>query len=191
MLEVTHLSMAELEASMAHIRQSPKDNGVLRMIVRRPRENEREVVERGELDLSQGLIGDNWKGRGSKHTPDGSANIHAQLTVMNSRTIELLAQAEERWSLAGDQLYIDMDLSDNNLPPGTRLAIGSAVIEVSAVPHTGCKKFSSRFGVDAMKFVNSEEGKRLHLRGINARVVRGGVICVGDVVEKVNGTLIK
>jgi len=183
--------MAELEASMAHIRQSPKDNGVLRMIVRRPRENEREVVERGELDLSQGLIGDNWKGRGSKHTPDGSANIHAQLTVMNSRTIELLAQAEERWSLAGDQLYIDMDLSDNNLPPGTRLAIGSAVIEVSAVPHTGCKKFSSRFGVDAMKFVNSEEGKRLHLRGINARVVRGGVICVGDVVEKVNGTLIK
>jgi len=191
MLEVTHLSMAELEASMAHIRQSPKDNGVLRMIVRRPRENEREVVERGELDLSQGLIGDNWKRRGSKHTPDGSANIHAQLTVMNSRTIELLAQAEERWSLAGDQLYIDMDLSDNNLPPGTRLAIGSAVIEVSAVPHTGCKKFSSRFGVDAMKFVNSEEGKRLHLRGINARVVRGGVICVGDVVEKVNGTLIK
>jgi len=183
--------MAELEASMAHIRQSPKDNGVLRMIVRRPRENEREVVERGELDLSQGLIGDNWKRRGSKHTPDGSANIHAQLTVMNSRTIELLAQAEERWSLAGDQLYIDMDLSDNNLPPGTRLAIGSAVIEVSAVPHTGCKKFSSRFGVDAMKFVNSEEGKRLHLRGINARVVRGGVICVGDVVEKVNGTLIK
>lgn len=191
MLEVTHLSMAELEASMAHIRQSPKDNGVLRKIVRRPRDNEREVVEHGELDLSQGLIGDNWKRRGSKHTPDGSANIHAQLTVMNSRTIELLAQAEERWSLAGDQLYLDMDLSDANLPPGTRLTIGSAVIEVSAEPHTGCKKFSSRFGVDAMKFVNSEEGKRLNLRGINARVVQAGVICVGDVVKKINGTLSK
>lgn len=188
MLEVTHLSMAELEASLAHIRQSPKDNGVLRMIARRPRENEREVVERGELDLSQGLIGDNWKRRGSRHSPDGSANIHAQLTVMNSRLIELLAQAEERWSLAGDQLYIDMDLSDDNLPAGICLAIGSAVIEVSAVPHTGCRKFSSRFGLDAMKFVNSPEGKRLHLRGINARIIQGGAIHIGDVVKKINGT---
>lgn len=191
MLEVTHLTMAELEASLARIRQSPQDNGVLKMIVRRPRDDEREILESGELDLSQGLVGDNWKARGSKHTPDGSANLHAQITVMNSRTIELLARAEERWSLAGDQLYLDLDLSDDNLPPGTRLAIGSAVIEVSAVPHTGCKKFSTRFGVDAMKFVNSAEGKRLHLRGINARVVEAGVIRVGDVVRKVHGALSK
>jgi MOSC domain-containing protein YiiM len=104
---------------------------------------------------------------------------------MNSRAIELVAQDQKRWSLAGDQLYIDMDLSDANLPPGTRLMIGSAVIEVSAIPHTGCKKFSSRFGVDAMKFVNSPEGKRLHLRGINTRVVQAGIIRVGDVVRKV------
>jgi hypothetical protein len=187
MLETAHLSMAELEASLDSIRQSPKDHGVLKMIVRRPRENEREVVARAELDLSQGLLGDNWKKRGSKHTADGSANIHAQITIMNARAIARVAQAEERWSLAGDQLYVDLDLSDDNLPPGTHLAIGSAILEVSAVPHTGCKKFSARFGVDAMKFVNSPEGKRLHLRGINTTIVQAGVIQVGDSVKKIHG----
>lgn len=180
-----YLSMTELEAGMEYIRQSPGDYGVLKMIVRRPEEDEREVVERAELDVSEGLVGDNWKTRGNKHTVDGSANPDAQITVMNSRAIELLAQEQERWSLAGDQLYIDMDLSDANLPPGTRLAIGSAVIEVSAVPHTGCKKFSARFGVEAMKFVNSPEGKQLHLRGINTRIVQAGVIHAGDVVKKI------
>ncbi len=191
MLEAPHLSMAELEAKIGHIRQSPKDHGILKMIVRRPQDDEREIVESAELDLSQGLIGDNWKVRGSKHTADGSANISAQITVMNARTIELVAQDEKRWPLAGDQLYIDMDLSDDNLPPGTRLAIGTAVIEVSAIPHTGCKKFSARFGLDAMKFVNSAEGKRLRLRGINTRIVQGGVVRVGDVVKKVNGAPIQ
>lgn len=184
-----YLSMTELEAGMPYIHQSPRDHGVLKMIVRRPGVDEREAIEHGELDLTEGLIGDNWKTRGSKQTTDGSANLHAQITVMNARTIGLLAQDEKRWSLAGDQLYIDMDLSDDNIPPGTRLAIGSAVIEVSAVPHTGCKKFSSRFGVDAMKFVNSPEGKQLHLRGINTRVVQSGVIHVGDTVRKVNARL--
>jgi len=187
MLEGTHLSMTELEAGIDHIRRSPRDHGVLRMIVRRPRDDEREIVKSAELDLSQGLVGDNWKARGSKHMPDGSANTHAQITVMNARTIELVAQDEKRWPLAGDQLYIDMDLSGDNLPPGTRLAIGTAVIEVSAVPHTGCRKFSARFGADATKFVNSTEGKRLHLRGINARIVQGGIIHVGDEVRKVHG----
>ena len=182
---IKHLSMTELEAGMDYIRQSPKDNGILKMIVRRPVEDEREVIERGELDLSEGLVGDNWKPRGSKHSEDGSANPEAQITVMNARTIELLAQEEERWPLAGDQLYIDMELSDDNVPPGTRLAIGSAIIEVSAVPHTGCKKFSARFGVEAMKFVNSPEGKRLHLRGINTKIVQPGVLRVGDIVKKI------
>ena len=182
---VKYLSMTDLEAGMDYIRQSPEDHGVLKMIVRRPRDDERDVIEHGELDLSEGLVGDNWKIRGSKHMPDGSANPDAQITVMNARTIELVAQDEERWSLAGDQLFIDINLSDENLPPGTRLAIGSAIIEVSAQPHTGCRKFSDRFGVEALKFVNSPEGKRLHLRGINTRVVRGGVIHVGDVVQKI------
>lgn len=180
-----YLSMTELEAGMDYIRQSPKDHGTLKMIVRRPVDDERQVMEHGELDLAEGLIGDNWKRRGSKHRADGSANPEAQITVMNARAIEIVAQDEERWSLAGDQLYIDMDLSDDNLPAGTRLAIGSAILEVSAVPHSGCNKFSARFGVEAMKFVNSPEGKRLHLRGINTRIVQAGVIQVGDVVKKV------
>lgn len=188
---VKHLSMTELEAGMEYIRQSPKDHGVLKMITRRPIDDEREIIDHAELSLSDGLIGDNWKTRGSKHSPDGSANPNAQITIMNARTIALVAQEEERWSLAGDQLYIDINLSDENLPPGTRLAIGSATLEVSAQPHTGCRKFSDRFGVEAMKFVNSPEGKQLHLRGINTRVVQGGIIQVGDVVKKVDGQINK
>jgi hypothetical protein len=184
---IKYLSTTELEAGMQYIHRSPKDNGIVKMIVRRPKDDEREVIRRGELDLTEGLIGDNWKARGSKRTADGSANVNAQITVMNSRLIELVAQNKSRWSLAGDQLYIDMDLSHDNLPPGTRLAIGSAVVEVTAEPHTGCKKFSDRFGADAMKFVNSSEGKHLRLRGINTRVARGGVIQVGDVVRKITG----
>ncbi len=180
-----HLSLSELEASLDYLRQSPQDNGILKMIVRRPRDDEREMIVRGELDLTEGLVGDNWKARGSKHMADGSANPNAQITVMNARTIELLAQDEKRWALAGDQLYIDLDLSNENLPPGTRLAIGSALLEVSAVPHTGCSKFSARFGSDATRFVNSPEGKRLHLRGINTRVIQGGAIQVGDSVRKI------
>jgi hypothetical protein len=177
-------SIAELEDRIEYIRQSPKDQGVLKMIVRRPRDDEREIVREAELSLEEGLLGDNWKVRGSKHMPDGSANPQAQITVMNARLIEMVAQREERWPLAGDQLYVDLDLSDDNLPPGTRLAIGSAVIEVSAVPHTGCRKFSDRFGSEALKFVNSPEGKQLHLRGINTRVVQAGTIRVGDAVRK-------
>ncbi len=185
MLNVTQLSMTELEEGMEFIRQSPRDKGVLKMIVRRPNVDEREIVDDCELDLEQGLAGDSWKVRGSSHTPDGSANVNAQLTIMNARVIALLAQDEARWPLAGDQLYIDMDLSEDNIPPGTRLALGSAVIEVSAQPHSGCKKFSSRFGMDAIKFVNSPEGKQLHLRGINTRVIQAGTIRVGDALKKI------
>ena len=183
--EIKQLTMVELEEGMEYIRQSPGDHGELKMIVRRPNVDERELVEECELDLEQGLAGDSWKVRGSSHTPDGSANVNAQLTIMNARVIALLAQGEARWPLAGDQLYIDMDLSDDNIPPGTRLALGSAVIEVSAQPHSGCKKFSSRFGMDAIKFVNSPEGKQLHLRGINTKVIQAGTIRVGDVLKKI------
>ena len=184
MLNVQYLSITELEAGLDLIRQSPRDNGVLKMIVRRPNVDEREIINEGQLNLTEGLEGDTWKARGSSHTADGSANVNAQITVMNARAIALLAQEEERWPLAGDQLYVDMDLSDGHIPPGTRLVIGTAIIEVSAQPHSGCKKFSSRFGVEGMKFVNSPEGKRLHLRGINTRVIQAGTIHVGDIVKK-------
>ena len=183
--DIKQLTMTELEEGMEFIRQSPRDEGVLKMIVRRPNIDERELVEECELDREQGLAGDSWKVRGSSHTSDGSANVNAQLTIMNARAIALLAQDEARWPLAGDQLYIDMDLSDDNIPPGTRLALGSAVIEVSAQPHTGCKKFSLRFGMDAIKFVNSPEGKQLHLRGINTKVIQAGTIRVGDALKKI------
>jgi hypothetical protein len=183
--EVRHLALAELEAGMEAILQSPKDQGALQLIVRRPQVGERDVLQAGELDPASGLVGDSWKSRGSSSTPDGSANPEMQLNIMNSRVVALLAQSKERWPLAGDQLFVDLDLSAANMPPGTQLSLGSAVIEVTAPPHTGCKKFMARYGQEAMQFVNSPTGKQLHLRGINAKVVRPGVIRVGDVVKKI------
>jgi hypothetical protein len=172
-----HLTTEEIEARLDYVIESPKDNGVLNLIVRRPREDEREVLGTGELDVAEGLIGDDWL------TDDG--NPEAQIAIMNSRIIELLAQDRERWKLAGDQLYIDLDLRDENLPAGTRLKIGSAILEVSPKPHNGCRKFVERFGLDAMKFVNSPIGKHYHLRGIYAKVVQSGMIRQGDVVRKI------
>ena len=180
-----HATMAELEAGLENIRQSPTDTGVLALIVRRPQVEAREVLEVGELDLEKGLVGDNWKTRGSSQTVDGSAHPDMQLNIMNARVIALVAQKKARWALAGDQLYMDLDLSAENVPPGTRLSLGEAVIEVTDQPHTGCKKFAARFGLDALKFISSPVGKQLQLRGINAKVIRSGAIRVGDTVKKV------
>jgi hypothetical protein len=181
---VKHLTTSELEAGLADVHQSPKDRGVLEMIVRRPQVGEREILDEGQLDLSDGLVGDSWKKRSSKRTADGSPHPDMQLNLINARLVALVAQDRSRWHLAGDQLYVDLDLSAGNLPPGTRLAIGTAVIEVTAEPHTGCSKFVERFGADAMRFVNSSEHRDLHLRGINARVVRPGVLRVGNTINK-------
>src|SRR5262245_40828891 len=178
-------SILELEAGLDAIRRSPSDEGLLELIVRRPQVGVRETLEVGELDLAQGLVGDSWMQRQSKRTPDGSPHPSMQLNIMNSRVIALLAQEKERWPLAGDQLFIDLDLSVENMPPGTHFTLGSAMIEVTDEPHTGCGKFVSRFGVEATKFVNSPVGRRLQLRGINARVVQAGTIRVGDVARKV------
>ena len=173
-----------MEAGLENIRQSPRETGRLMMIVQRPEPDTRQVLEEGRLDPSEGLVGDNWKMRGSHSMPDGSANPDMQLNVMNARVIALISPDKARWALAGDQLYVDLDLSGSNVPPGTRLAIGTAVIEVTPAPHLGCKKFSARFGFDAVKFVNSPEGKQLHLRGVNARVIQAGIVRVEDVVRK-------
>ena len=182
---VRHVTRAELDAGLGTIRQSPRSTGVLELIVRRPGIGERDVVDQGELDPVLGLVGDSWNARGSSRTEDQSSHPEMQLTIMNSRVIALLSQDKSAWSLAGDQLYFDMDLSVDNLPPGTRLALGSTVMEVTAQPHTGCKKFTERFGVDAAKWVNSPVGKRLRLRGVYARVVRPGVIRVGEAVTTI------
>ena len=177
--------MQELEAALEHLRQAPKDDGVVQLIVCRPEVDQRQEMAQAELDPIKGLIGDNWSVRGSGRTPDGSAHPEMQINIMNARVTALVAQQRERWSLAGDQLYLDMDLSKENLPAGSRIQVGSAVLEVSPLPHTGCHKFVSRFGVDAMKFVNSEVGKQLCLRGINAKVVQAGTVKVGQTAKKV------
>ena len=181
---VKHLTMQELEAALEHLRDAPKDDGVLQLIVCRPNVDQREEMDQAELDPIKGLIGDNWIVRPSSKTSDGSPHPEMQINIMNVRVTALVAQQRERWSLAGDQLYLDMDLSKENLPAGSRIQVGSAVLEVSPLPHTGCAKFVSRFGVDAMKFVNSAVGKELCLRGINAKVVQAGVVKVGQTAKK-------
>lgn len=179
------LSLDALNAGLNHIRQSPADHGPLALIVRRPALGERETLDVGELNVQTGLVGDTWPARKSSRMPDGSPHPDMQITLMNARVIALIAQSPERWALAGDQLYVDLDLSTDNVPPGTRLAVGTAVVEITAQLHTGCQKFSSRFGADAFKWVNTPEGRRMGLRGVNAKVIQPGTIRVGDVAHKV------
>ena len=181
---VEHLDLAALEAGLDEIRRSPKDAGRLELIVARPAVEERELLEEGMLDTAEGLVGDCWRARGSSSTEDGSANLSAQLTLTNARATALVAGTPERWQLAGDQLYVDLDLSVDNVPPGTRLAIGSAVVEVSDLPHRGCRKYFDRFGKDALRWVSSDVGLELNLRGVNAMVVVGGSVRVGDEIRK-------
>jgi hypothetical protein len=185
MTEIRQLSAEELGQGLDNILQSPKDDGSLELIVRRPEVDEREVLAEGRLDTEQGLVGDNWKARGSRHMPGGTADPEMQLNIMNSRVVSLVADDPDRRDLAGDQLYLDLDLSYENLPPGTQLELGDAIIEVTEPPHTGCKKFAARFGKDAMVFVNSGMGKKLNFRGINAKVIRSGDIKSGDVARKI------
>jgi MOSC domain-containing protein YiiM len=175
-----HLSTPELESGVPQIQRAPKDSGRLELIVRRPAEGDRETLEAGVLDTQFGLVGDRWHAGQRGRSPD----FDRQLTLMNARAAALVAQAPERWGLAGDQLYVDLDISEKNLPAGTQLRIRAATIEVSAVPHTGCRKFVDRFGMDAMLFVNSPVGRTLRLRGVNAHVVESGAIRVGDPVRK-------
>ncbi len=177
-----HRTLEQLGAQMDHIRAAPADDGVIKMIVRRPAEGEREVIERGELDPDVGLVGDNWRIRAEAIEP--MPDRHNQLTLMNARVTEAVAGDRARWPLAGDQIYVDLDLSVDNLPPGTRLAVGGAVVEISPTPHTGCGKFVERFGAAALRFVNVGPGKEHRFRGLNAFVVAGGTFGVGDRITK-------
>jgi hypothetical protein len=181
-----HRDLATLEAGLAAVRGSPSDRGVVELIVCRPGVDERQVMGEAVLDEVRGLIGNDWYTRGSRHTPDGSAEIAKQVTLMNARAAALIAGPVERWPLAGDQLYVDFDLSGANVPPGTRLQVGTAVLEVTDSPHRGCAKFSSRYGPDALRFVRSQVGG-LNLRGIHTRVVTGGTVSTGDEIRTVRG----
>ena len=175
--------MEAVEAGIDDVRASPADNGRVELIARRPEVDAREVLEEAMLDPDGGLVGDNWHVKPSLKT--GAPNPEAQLTVMNSRTARLVAgEDRERWAEAGDQLYVDLDLSSANLPPGTRLRVGEAVIEVSAEPHLGCGKFLKRFGIEAQKLVNSAVGRELNMRGINTTIITGGVVRTGDPIAK-------
>jgi hypothetical protein len=180
---MAHRTTDDLIAHLTTLRAAPRDEGTLELISRRPAEGQREILTEAELDLAVGLVGDNWKSRGSRHTEDGSADPDKQLNVMSHRMVSFLAPTPESQALAGDQLYVDLDLSVENLPAGSRVALGEAVIEITAPPHLGCAKFVERFGAEAMKFVNGREGRALRLRGLNAKVVTAGIVRAGDHVR--------
>ncbi len=180
MEKTEYLSFTALEAGLETILQSPRDHGTLEYIVRRPRVDEREIVSAAALDPQEGLMGDTWISRGN-----GPQNPDHQLTLMNARVIALVAGTKDRWALAGDQLFVDLDLSAANLPAGSRLAVGTAIIEISALPHTGCEKFKARFGIDALSFVNGPAHRDLRLRGVNARILQPGTVRTGDTIRKI------
>jgi hypothetical protein len=182
-VSIVHVGEDELEAGLPEILASPPNEGTVELIVRRPAEGEREVLEEGELTVEDGLAGDDWRARGLR-SKNGVPHPGTQVTLMNSRAIALIAGDRDRWALAGDQLYVDFDLSPENLPPGTRLALGSAEVEVTEVPHTGCAKFTERFGSAAIRFVNSPAGRANRLRGMYVDVVVPGTVRPGDTVRK-------
>jgi MOSC domain-containing protein YiiM len=177
-----HADAEQLEAGLDEIRRSPSAEGTVELVVRRPVEGEREVLDEGVLDAAVGLVGDDWRDRNDRRgRPSDPAS---QLTLMNARAIELIAGTRERWALAGDQLYVDLDLSVANLPPGTRLEVGTAVVEVTEKLHTGCAKFTERFGSAAIRFVNQPPGRELRLRGMYAKIVEPGTVRPGDAIRK-------
>ena len=174
----------DFEPHLDSVRGAPSDGGRVELIVLRTGPGQRNVVTEAPIDEDEGVVGDNWRARGSTSRPDGSANPDAQVTIMNTRVLAAIEPDRSRWPLAGDQLLVDADLSIPNLPPGTRLAVGEAVLEVSETPHTGCSQFRARFGADALRWINSPVGRQLRMRGVNTRVVRGGVVRVGDELRK-------
>jgi hypothetical protein len=177
--------LAPAESGVEHVRRSPADHGTLELIVARPSTDARTVLDDAVLDVALGLVGDNWVDRPSRKMNDLSAHPDMQLNLMNARAAALVCGSLDRWPLAGDQLFVDLDLSSTSLPAGTRLSLGDAEIEITAMPHRGCAKFAERFGRDTLRLVNSAVGRELNLRGVNAKVVRGGKIRRGDEVHRI------
>ena len=182
--EARHRSAVELEAALPQIREAPAGTGTIQLIVRRPAENAREVLDEARINDAEGIEGDTWNQRGTSLSADGGPHPNKQITIMNSRAAEAVIGPIERWPLAGDQIYADLDIGHEALPADTQLSIGTAVVEVAVEPHTGCAKFAARFGREALRFVNTGEGSNLRLRGVNCRVIQPGKVRVGDSVTR-------
>jgi MOSC domain-containing protein YiiM len=180
-----HRTLADLEPHLDHLRAAPTDEGHLTMVVCRQGVARRRLLDEGRLDLELGLVGDDWSTRPTR-APGGLPDRDKQVTVMNARMVALLDDSPQRQALAGDQLYVDLDLSVDNLPPGARIAVGEAVLEVTDKAHLGCPKFVRYFGEEAMRFVNGRVGRRLRLRGVNTRVVTPGTVRPGDRVTVIH-----
>lgn len=179
-----HKTMEELKAGLPEILKSPQDNGEVKAVVVRPGSCERNMVPSCDVSLEGGVLGDHWAKGCWKTTDDGEPHPDVQICIMNSRCIELIAGDQSNWAPAGDNLFVDMDLSPENLPPGQRVAVGSAIIEITDTPHKGCQKFIDRYGRDACVFVNLGDGDKYKLRGIYARTFEAGTISVGDTFRK-------
>ena len=184
-IAIQHLTIEQIEAGLPAVRQSPQDHGVLKAIVIRPAINERASLQQAELSPEGGLHGDAWARGCWMSLPDGRPHPDVQVALTNARFMDLIAQDENRWSLSGDNLHVDFDLSDENLRPGQRLALGTTILEITAVAHNGCKKYAQRYGQDAVRFVNTPIGKSLHLRGIYAKIIQAGTVAVGDAIVKI------
>lgn len=183
--QIQHLTTEQISEGLSYVLESPDDGGTLEAIVIRPAVDERVTLREADVSPDGGVHGDRWKHQCHLHLPDGRSHPDVQVTLMNARMIDLIAQDTSRWALAGDNMFVDLDLSDANLPVGSRLAIGSAILEISPVPHNGCKKFAQRFGKDAVRFVNTTQGKTNHLRGRYARIVQAGTVRVGDTITRI------
>ena len=175
----------DLDRHTAHVRAAPRDEAAITLIVTRPDTDQREVVASAQLTPEEGLVGDHWLARGNAKMPGGVANPEAQITLMSTRVLEAIEPDPARWPIAGDQLYLDMDLSESNLPAGTRLAVGEAEVLVTELPHTGCVKFAGRFGHDALRWISTHEGRSMRMRGMYVKVVRAGAVHTGDMVRRI------
>ena len=185
-MEVTHLTAEDIEAHLDYVMDAPADRGRLEAIVVRPASDQRALREAVYLSPEGGLEGDRWAATAAQSVPgDGKDPRAQQVSLMNARLLRLIAADDERMALAGDNLIVDLDLSQANLPAGQKLAIGEVVIQISDQPHTGCGKFAQRFGPDAVRFINAAERKPLRLRGVYARVLEAGTIHTGDAIHKI------